>query len=91
MRGKLEMIVKTFFSEHFQPDLSQPNKEALLVYHDDSSDELNDKLDEMLLPASNTDYWYWWLILTTDTDTLIIWYSDTDFQNFFFQNTSNLI
>ena len=55
MRGKLEMIVKTFFSEHFQPDLSQPSKEALLVYHDDSSDELNDKLDEMLLPASDTD------------------------------------
>ena len=44
-----------FFSEHFQPDLSQPSKEALLVYHDDSSDELNDKLDEMLLPASDTD------------------------------------
>ena len=46
---------KLFFSEHFQPDLSQPSKEALLVYHDDSSDELNDKLDEMLLPASDTD------------------------------------
>ena len=44
-----------FFPEHFQPDLSQPSKEALLVYHDDSSDELNDKLDEMLLPASDTD------------------------------------
>ena len=35
--------------------MSQPSKEALLVYHDDSSDELNDKLDEMLLPASDTD------------------------------------
>ena len=52
----LILIFKTFFfSEHFQPDLSQPSKEALLVYHDDSSDELNDKLDEMLLPASDTD------------------------------------
>ena len=46
---------KLIFPEHFQPDLSQPSKEALLVYHDDSSDELNDKLDEMLLPASDTD------------------------------------
>jgi len=59
LRGKLEMIVKQVNTqdeqEHFQPDLSQPSKEALLVYHDDSSDELNDKLDEMLLPASDTD------------------------------------
>ena len=53
----LPLIPETihFFPEHFQPDLSQPSKEALLVYHDDSSDELNDKLDEMLLPASDTD------------------------------------
>merc|ERR1712025_142005 len=34
---------------------NQASKEALLVYQDDSSDELNDKLDEMLLPASDTD------------------------------------
>ena len=35
--------------------MNQASKEALLVYQDDSSDDLNDKLDEMLLPASDTD------------------------------------
>ena len=45
-----------FFSvDRFQPELNQASKEALLVYQDDSSDDLNDKLDEMLLPASDTD------------------------------------
>jgi len=59
LRGKLEMIVKQVNTQdeedHFQAEMSQPRKEALLVYHDDSSDELNDRLDEMLLPASDTD------------------------------------
>merc|ERR1712024_348705 len=41
--------------DQFQPELNQASKEALLVYQDDSSDDLNDKLDEMLLPASDTD------------------------------------
>ena len=44
-----------FFLEHHQPDLRQPSEKELLVYHSDSSNELNDKLDEMLLPASDTD------------------------------------
>jgi len=48
-------MISFILLEHFQPELSQPSKEALLVYQDDSSDELNDKLDEMLLPASDTD------------------------------------
>jgi hypothetical protein len=30
-------------------------RDALLVYQDDSSDELTDKLDDMLLPGSDTD------------------------------------
>ena len=46
-----------FFLEHHQPDLRQPSEKELLVYHSDSSNELNDKLDEMLLPASDTDDW----------------------------------
>merc|ERR1711997_1016490 len=57
LRGKLEMMVKQVQDQgdQFQPELNQASKEALLVYQDDSSDELNDKLDEMLLPASDTD------------------------------------
>jgi len=59
LKGKLDMIVKQINTQdeddRFQPELNQASKEALLVYHDDSSDELNDKLDEMLLPASDTD------------------------------------
>jgi hypothetical protein len=59
LKGKLDMIVKQINTQdeddRFQPELIQPSKEALLVYQDDSSDELNDKLDEMLLPASDTD------------------------------------
>ena len=35
--------------------MSQPSKEALLVYPNDSSDELNNKRDEMLLPVSDTE------------------------------------
>jgi len=59
LKGKLDMIVKQINTQdeddRFQPELNQASKEALLVYQDDSSDELNDKLDEMLLPASDTD------------------------------------
>jgi len=57
LRGKLEMMVKQVQDQddQFQPELNQASKEALLVYQDDSSDDLNDKLDEMLLPASDTD------------------------------------
>merc|ERR1711899_486152 len=59
LKGKLDMIVKQINTQdeddRFQPELNQASKEALLVYQDDSSDDLNDKLDEMLLPASDTD------------------------------------
>merc|ERR1719193_1077106 len=59
LKGKLDMIVKQINTQdedyRFQPESNQASKEALLVYQDDSSDELNDKLDEMLLPASDTD------------------------------------
>ena len=38
------------------PEELETNKEALLVYQDeDSSDELNEHLDDMLMPASDTD------------------------------------
>ena len=37
---------------------SNATKEALLVYHDDS-DELNEELDEMLMPVSDTDNEDW--------------------------------
>ena len=37
---------------------SNAAKEALLVYHDDS-DELNEELDEMLMPVSDTDNEDW--------------------------------
>lgn len=60
LRGKLDIMVQQMNTE---PDPAQESsndntKEALLVYHDDS-DELNDELDEMLLPVSDTDNEEW--------------------------------
>ena len=60
LRGNLDIIVQQINTE---PDPTQDSsndntKEALLVYHDDL-DELNDELDEMLLPVSDTDNEEW--------------------------------
>ena len=55
LRGKLDMMVQQVSAQPESLEESVTNKEALLIYHDDSSDELNDKLDEMLMPASDTD------------------------------------
>lgn len=55
LRGKLEMMVQQVTSQPESVAESVSAKEALLIYHDDSSDELDDKLDEMLMPASDTD------------------------------------
>ena len=55
LRGKLEMMVQQVSAQPESIEESVTNKEALLIYQDDSSDELNDKLDEMLMPASDTD------------------------------------
>ena len=60
LRGKLEMMVQQVTAQAEDQDkcqpLQEPQKEALLVYHDDdSSDGLSDKLDDMLMPASDTD------------------------------------
>ena len=64
LRGKLEMMVQQASSQ--PEDLSEtlalpgPSKEALLVYQDDdSSDELAQNLDDMLMPASDTDNEDW--------------------------------
>jgi hypothetical protein len=53
LRGKLDMIVQQVTAQPEVIDEIETNKEALLVYQDD--DELTDKLDDMLMPASDTD------------------------------------
>ena len=56
LKGKLDIMTHQITARPEEPeDLVETNKEALLVYQDDSSDELNDHLDDMLMPASDTD------------------------------------
>lgn len=54
LRGKLELLTKQtdVTGEDTEVDTG---KEALLVYQDDSSDELEDVMDDLLVPASDTD------------------------------------
>ena len=53
LRGKLEIMTSQITSPPEIEDNADTTKEALLVYQDDSSDELN--VDDMLMPASDTD------------------------------------
>ena len=57
LRGKLDIMTHQITSQPDEPEEStETTKEALLVYQDDdSSDDLNEHLDDMLMPASDTD------------------------------------
>ena len=50
LRGKLEMILKQAMDKNCQTDLNQDSKKYL---KEDSFDELNKKLDESIMPATN--------------------------------------
>jgi len=56
LKGKLDMMTRQITAK---PDSTEKdevsNREALLVYQDDSSDELSEVMDDLLLPASDTD------------------------------------
>jgi len=56
LKGKLDMMTRQVTAK---PDETQKDeiasREALLVYQDDSSDELSEVMDDLLLPASDTD------------------------------------
>merc|ERR1719245_2701559 len=59
LRGKLDLMVQQMNTEpETDEQVPEASKEALLVYHDDS-DELNEGLDEILLPVSDTDNEDW--------------------------------
>merc|ERR1711872_837465 len=54
LRGKLEMLNSQ--AQHRQGDTTvDTEKQALLVYQDESSDELEDVIDDLLVPGSETD------------------------------------
>jgi len=57
LRGKLELLTKQTEAAGQGQDAANldQHKEALLVYQDDSSDELEDVMDDLLVPASDTD------------------------------------
>jgi len=54
LRGKLDLVIKRK-SGRAEEAAVDTEKEALLVYKDESSDELSDVLDDLLVPASDTD------------------------------------
>jgi len=53
LRGKLELLTKQT-EEKVETEVDT-NKDALLVYQDESSDELEDVIDDLLVPGSETD------------------------------------
>lgn len=54
LRGKLELLTRQ--TEEKEGDkVVDTTKEALLVYQDESSDELEDVIDDLLVPGSETD------------------------------------
>merc|ERR1719266_2641293 len=67
LRGKLDIMVQQMNAEPETNLDSNAAKEALLVYHDDS-DELNEELDEMLMPVSDTDNEDWEQDESSDDD-----------------------
>jgi len=54
LRGKLELLTKQTEVTGGEADIDA-GKEALLVYQDDSSDEMEDVMNDLLVPASDTD------------------------------------
>ncbi len=59
LKGKLDIMTRQISTSAEDMDGGEgttgASKEALLVYQDDSSDELSDVLDELLLPASDNE------------------------------------
>jgi len=55
LKGKLDLITKQIQAKPEDTSDASVNKEALLVYQDDSSDELSDVMDELLMPASDAE------------------------------------
>jgi len=53
LRGKLELLTKQT-EEKVETEVNT-DKDALLVYQDESSDELEDVIDDLLVPESETD------------------------------------
>jgi len=57
LKGKLELLTKQTDSKEGDK-IIDTNKEALLVYQDDSSDELENVIDDLLVPGSGSeDQW----------------------------------
>jgi len=54
LRGKLDLVIKQK-SGRTEDAAVDADQEALLVYQDESSDELSDVLDDLLVPGSDTD------------------------------------
>merc|ERR1712062_472633 len=56
LKGKLDMMTGQITAKPENSEKDEVTKrEALLVYQDDSSDELSEVMDDLLLPASDTD------------------------------------
>merc|ERR1712062_4717 len=56
LKGKLDMMTGQMTAKPENSEKDEATKrEALLVYQDDSSDELSEVMDDLLLPASDTD------------------------------------
>jgi len=54
LRGKLDLVIKQK-SGRVEDAAVDADQEALVVYQDESSDELEDVLEDLLVPASDTD------------------------------------
>eukprot|EP00092_Neocalanus_flemingeri_P016568 GFUD01017928.1.p1 GENE.GFUD01017928.1~~GFUD01017928.1.p1 ORF type:complete len:622 (-),score=257.62 GFUD01017928.1:219-2084(-) len=54
LRGKLELLTKQAMDRQGDT-VVDTEKQALLVYQDESSDELEDVIDDLLVPGSDTD------------------------------------
>ena len=54
LRGKLDLVIKQK-SGRVEDAAVDADQEALVVYQDESSDELEDVLKDLLVPASDTD------------------------------------
>merc|ERR1712038_1442959 len=56
LKGKLDMMTRQVTAKPDETQIDEiASREALLVYQDDSSDELSEVMDDLLLPASDTD------------------------------------
>merc|ERR1711942_572437 len=54
LRGKLELLTRQTVERQGETTVNT-DKQALLVYQDESSDELEDVIDDLLVPGSNSE------------------------------------